>query len=202
MVSVGIYNYHRGIEWLWLNQFFVAGELCYGDAATAYRTYLQGQVHATLNETGVGGLAELHDAHGSLGADFQAWSMAGFVTSLHEFIGVEVDAPARRLRALPSTPDEWTEIGACCRVADTRFEVRCKAVGASRQIEIIPDDRGLDGYSLELGVRFHGDPERAQVELQGSRVPNDRLRIDRDKQEMWIDAEISGKTVMTFRELK
>jgi glycogen debranching enzyme len=202
MVSVGIYNYHRGIEWLWLNQFFVAGELRYGDAATAYRTYLHGQVHAALNESGVGGLGELHDAHGSLGADFQAWSMAGFVASLHEFIGVEVDAPARRLRALPSTPDEWTEIDARCRVADTRFEVRCKADGASRQIEIIPDDLGLDGYSLELGVRFRSDPEHVQLELQGSRIPNDRLRIDRNGQKIWIDTEISGKTVMTFRELK
>ena len=36
MASVGIFNYHRGIEWEWLNPFCVAAELECGDPDEAY----------------------------------------------------------------------------------------------------------------------------------------------------------------------
>jgi glycogen debranching enzyme len=86
MASVGIYNYHRGIEWLWLNQFLVKGELLHGDREHAYDLYIRGLVREALHQGGVGGLSELYDLRGPLGADFQAWSMTGFIACLHAFV--------------------------------------------------------------------------------------------------------------------
>ncbi|HEX6507369.1 MAG TPA: amylo-alpha-1,6-glucosidase, partial [Chloroflexota bacterium] len=92
MASFGIYNYHRGIEWEWLNPFFVEAELRFGDVQHAYQDYVVGQVDEAVHDAAIGGLSELYDLHGQLGADFQAWSMAAFLESLHLFAGIRVDA--------------------------------------------------------------------------------------------------------------
>src|SRR5205085_6817476 len=115
------YNYHRGVEWLWLNQFFVAAELLCGDVDTAFDLYLKPQVHTTLHEGGVGGLPELYDMHGPLGADYQAWSMAGLVNGLRRFAGVEVDAVDRRIDIHPRIPAAWPHLVTRSQVGETRF---------------------------------------------------------------------------------
>jgi hypothetical protein len=54
MASVGIFNYHRGIEWQWFNAFFVQGELDCGSAVEGYRRYVQDQVRGVLDDGGIG----------------------------------------------------------------------------------------------------------------------------------------------------
>jgi hypothetical protein len=173
--SVGLYNYHRGVEWLWLNQFMVEGELACGDPETAYSLYLQGQVHSALHEGGVGGLSELYDVRGPLGADFQAWSMAGFVASLHAFGGVEVDALHQRVRVRPNPPKAWAAY--CCRrqVGQTRFDVatELEASGA-RTVRINPLDRIPDGYTLSIAVPVPHGAGQIEAQVNGKTVPATR----------------------------
>ncbi|MBV9280404.1 MAG: hypothetical protein JOZ41_10020, partial [Chloroflexi bacterium] len=69
MRSIGKFNYHRGVEWNWLSQFFVQAELKYGEPGTAFRTYLRSQVDAVLDRGGVGGISELFDLSGTRGPE-------------------------------------------------------------------------------------------------------------------------------------
>jgi hypothetical protein len=107
MRSVGKYNYHRGVEWNWLAQFFVRAELKYGEPDVAWKRYLRGQVRAALERGGIGGISELHDLSGTRGPEFQAWSMAGLLEALHAFAGVEIDVPAGRIAVAPQLPEAW-----------------------------------------------------------------------------------------------
>ncbi len=160
MASVGIYNYHRGIEWLWLNQFFVLGELLHGDVQHAYGRYVHGLVHETLRQSGIGGLSELYDMRGPLGADFQAWSMAGFVAALHAFAGVEVDAINRCVSICPRLPSHWSRVECRRRVGGTRFDalITNGSAGAYsidvRLVDPIPPD-----FVVHFG--FHSPPDSA-----------------------------------------
>lgn len=110
MRSMGKYNYHRGVEWNWLSQFFVQAELKYGEPDVAYRKYLRAQVDAALDRAGIGGISELFDLSGTRGPEFQAWSMAGFLEALHAFAGVRIDVPDRRIRLEPQAPDLWLQL--------------------------------------------------------------------------------------------
>jgi len=107
MRSMGKYNYHRGVEWNWLSQFFVQAELKYGEPTIAFRKYLRGQVDAALDRAGVGGISELFDLSGTRGPEFQSWSMAGFLEALHAFAGVRIDVPSRQISIEPQIPDLW-----------------------------------------------------------------------------------------------
>lgn len=124
MRSVGKFNYHRGVEWNWLSQFFVHAELKYGDADMAYRKYLRGQVDAALGRAGIGGISELYDLVGTRGPEFQAWSMSGFLESLHAFVGVRVDVPARRITVEPQLPAGWPQINVRKWYGSVPFDVR------------------------------------------------------------------------------
>jgi glycogen debranching enzyme len=182
MASFGIYNYHRGIEWEWLNAFFVAGELQCGGVEEAYREYVAGQVDEALHDAGIGGLSELYDLHGQLGADFQAWSMAAFLESLHAFAGIHVDAPAGRVRAVPWIPKEWPYLQVRRRVGTTRFDLRYEQQAGSRRIRIKPLDTPPKGVTLQVGVRL---PSGARVEsatCNGQAVP----------EEAWIYEDACG----------
>jgi hypothetical protein len=160
MASVGIFNYHRGIEWEWLNPFFVAGELSLGNPDEAYHRYLQGQIREVLNEAGIGGLSELYHVHGELGADFQAWSMAGALQSFHLFAGVEVDALEQTVRICPTLPPDWPSLHCRRRVGKTRFDVMYEeGDDGSFHIELHPVDPFPDGYTIRFGiVRPAGSP--------------------------------------------
>jgi len=154
MASVGIFNYHRGIEWEWLNPFFVQGELTCGDPEDAYRLYVRGLVTEALGEMGIGGLSELYDIRGPLGADFQAWSMAGFVESLHLFAGVEVDAPANSVRISPALPSSWPYLRCRRQVAGTCFDLRYERPTPTRhRLEVRLRQSPPPGYQLSLGIR-------------------------------------------------
>jgi len=110
MRSIGKFNYHRGVEWNWLSQFFVQAELKYGEPDVAYRVYLKPQVSAALDLAGIGGISELFDLSGARGPEFQAWSMAGFLEALHAFAGVHIDVPARTIRIEPQIPALWPSL--------------------------------------------------------------------------------------------
>jgi glycogen debranching enzyme len=156
MASVGIYNYHRGIEWEWLNPFCLQGELICGSTERGYRQYVRGQVTEALREVGIGGLSELHDMNGQLGADFQAWSMAGFLQSLHLFAGVRVDALAKTVQICPSIPLDWPHLRCRRRVRNIWFDLRY-------------EQPNLTSHRLE--VRFLGVPPTDFTCRLGFRVP-------------------------------
>jgi hypothetical protein len=192
MASVGIYNYHRGIEWLWLNQFMILGELQYGNTDKGFREYVQGQVRAALHKGGVGGLDELHDLHGPLGADFQAWSMSSFIAGLHHFAGVEVDALAGRVAVRPSLPSSWPELACRRRVGSTRFEVHAtNSPEHTHRVVVEPLDAIPPNYTLEVGVYLPSSCGTGEVTVNGKAVPStgvDLRRAGRDSTgaEAWI----------------
>jgi glycogen debranching enzyme len=191
MASVGIYNYHRGVEWLWLNQFFVRGELLYGDPDHAYDRYLSGQVHAALHSGGVGGLSELHDIHGPLGADFQAWSMAGFVESLHAFGGVDADAAAGVVTVCPTLPRRWNGLRWTVRIGECRLALRYEreADGAT-MLNVEPQDRETAGLTLRAGLPA-GDDARAQdVRVNGREAESKQSSDGR----VWVQTRPAGPT--------
>jgi glycogen debranching enzyme len=110
MRSIGKFNYHRGVEWNWLSQFFVWAELKYGNPDAAFGTYVRPQVNAVLDHAGIGGISELHDLSGTRGPEFQAWSMSGFLEALHAFAGVRIDVPERRITVAPQLPRTWPQL--------------------------------------------------------------------------------------------
>ena len=110
MRSIGKFNYHRGVEWNWLSQFFVWAELKYGNPDGAFGTYVRAQVNAVLDHAGIGGISELHDLSGTRGPEYQAWSMSGFLEALHAFTGVRIDVPERRISIAPQLPAHWPRL--------------------------------------------------------------------------------------------
>jgi glycogen debranching enzyme len=188
IASVGIYNYHRGVEWLWLNQFFVRGELDRGDPDRAFDTYLAGQVHAALRESGVGGLSELHDIHGSLGADFQAWSMAGFVEAIRAFGGVEADAREWAVTVQPVLPHRWDRLQWKTRIKEAWLALEYRRNDDGTHVLTVEAlDRSMPVLKVRVGLPGAGEPEgkvTAGAHLAGGRSwsghllsPGETLRV-------------------------
>lgn len=195
MASVGIYNYHRGIEWEWLNPFFVEGELQYGSTQNAYRLYVHGQVEETLYEAGIGGLSELHDLRGQVGADFQAWSMAGFLHSLHLFAGIDVDAIAKTVNVQPSLPAEWPFLRCRRRAGDTRFDLHYEESPTARKVKITLLDSLPDGYTLNVGMRVHPGSMILSATWNGESIPTAVWRedsTDTDEKVVWLTRPWTG----------
>lgn len=136
MRSIGKFNYHRGVEWNWLSQFFVRAELKYGEPDVAFRKYLRPQVSAALERGGVGGIGELFDLSGTRGPDFQAWSMAGFLEAVHAFAGVQIDVPARRITVEPHIPASWPRLALRKWYGRIPFDLRYEADGMARALRI------------------------------------------------------------------
>ncbi|MGH2442419.1 MAG: amylo-alpha-1,6-glucosidase [Chloroflexota bacterium] len=202
MASVGLYNYHRGIEWLWFNPCMVKGELRYGDADQAFHRYLSGQVRAALHLGGAGGLSELCDMHGPLGADYQAWSMAGFIEALHAFAMVDVDAIDRVVSVRPSMPSTWNDVSVRKQVGGTRFDVNYRRSSTSRTIEIRPVDTIPHGYQMRVGACLTQDAAQLDVRWNGHPVPPDQVEMHRvhpgSPREAWVHGEFSGEMVVSF----
>jgi hypothetical protein len=199
MKSVGLYDYHRGVEWLWLNQFMVEGELECGDAESAYELYLSGQVESALHKTAVGGLSELYDINGPLGADFQAWSMAGFVASLHAFSGMDIDAHARRLRIRPDPPGHWPRYSCRRQMGSARFDLLFERGPAGTQsVRITPIDAIPSGTTLSIGARMKHEGH-ARVRVNGEDARHTRVPIcNPDLDEVWTDVEFTGEVCAEF----
>jgi len=174
MASIGIYNYHRGIEWEWFNPFFLQGELTCGDADRGYRQYVQAQVIEAIGEVGIGGLSELHDMRGQVGADFQAWSMAGFLQSLHLFAGVQVDALERTVRICPALPSGWPYLRCRRSVGNTRFDLRYERPSAtSHELHVRLLDPVPEGYTLHVGFRVPRGSRVRTATCNGSPTSDD-----------------------------
>jgi glycogen debranching enzyme len=171
MASFGIFNYHRGIEWEWFNPSFVAGELLQGDMEHAYRLYTHSQVDGALHDGGIGGLSELYDEHGQLGADFQAWSMAALIESLHRFAGVSVDAHARTILVAPWNPAEWPFLQLRRRVGDLRFDFRYEQTcPAAHRLELHVREGAIDGFQVAFGIRLESGRQVQSASLNGRAV--------------------------------
>ncbi len=175
MASVGIFNYHRGIEWQWFNAFFLQGELDCGTATEGYRRYVQDQVRGALDDGGIGGLGELYALQGQLGADFQAWSMAAFIDSLHRFAGMGVNALTGEVWLCPTIPASWPYL--CCRsrVGNVRFELRYEEMGhTTRFLEVTLLDPAPASYCLHLGFRIPPGGRAAKATCNGDSISTDR----------------------------
>ena len=175
MASVGIFNYHRGIEWQWFNAFFLQGELDCGTAIEGYRRYVQDQVRGVLDGGGIGGLAELHALQGQLGADFQAWSMAALIDSLHRFAGIGVNALSGEVWICPAIPASWPYLRSRSRVGNVRFEVCYEEPGqTARSLEVTLLDPPPENFRVHLGFRLPPGARVGQTTCNGDPVGADR----------------------------
>jgi hypothetical protein len=135
----------------------------------------------------VGGLSELYDVKGPLGADFQAWSMASFVASLHAFSGVEVDAMERRIRVRPDPPGDWPRYSCRRQVGTTRFD-----------LELHRDRSGVQTIRVLIGARVPHDARVPTVQAQGRSVEPRRLSTcNPHLDEIWVDVPWSGEVSVT-----
>lgn len=172
MRSAGKFNYHRGVEWNWLAQFFVRAELKYGDPDAAWRRYLRGQVNAALDSGGIGGISELFDLSGTRGPEFQAWSMSGLLEALHAFGGVTVDVPDRHITVEPQLPAEWKGVRMRKWYGRIPFDVRYAVEDGRHELTIdfpwgeVPDASVSAGFLLPardavegLDVALDGVPQ-------------------------------------------
>lgn len=202
MASVGLYNYHRGVEWLWLNQFFVRGELQVGDADHAFDLYVKPLIARSLHQGGVGGLGELNDLNGPLGADFQAWSMASLITSLRAFAGIRMSAEGHQVRVRPALPEYFPEITCRRKVAETRFDLVTRRTDSGHTVCVHPLDPPPAGYTLRLGARA-ADLGAVSVRLGGKAVPDRDVRrippaAPGTDGEIWITAPFAGEITAEF----
>ncbi|MDQ2741363.1 MAG: hypothetical protein M3Z66_03570 [Chloroflexota bacterium] len=136
MQSMGKFNYHRGVEWNWLSQFFVQAELKYGEPDLAYRTYLKPQVDAVLDRAGIGGISELCDLSGTRGPEYQAWSMSGFLEAVHAFAGVRIDVPHHCITVEPQLPAGWPHLNVRKWYGRVPFDLRYVEDDVSRMLHL------------------------------------------------------------------
>jgi glycogen debranching enzyme len=149
MRSVGKFNYHRGVEWNWLAQFFVQGELKYGETDVAFHTYLSAQVQAALQRGGIGGISELFDLSGTRGPEFQAWSMSGLLEGIQAFAGVKIDVPGRHISLEPQLPANWPHITARKWYGATPFDLTYTRREGAQYLDIafpecVPQDANIE----------------------------------------------------------
>jgi hypothetical protein len=179
MRSVGKFNYHRGVEWNWLSQFFVLAELKYGEPDVAFRKYLRAQVAAVLDRGGVGGISELFDLSGTRGPEFQAWSMSGFLQALHAFAGVRIDVPERRIVVEPQIPASWPQLSVRKWYGSIPFDLQYTAGGRASG-----NPHGAREATLRIEFPWGQAPD-ADIEV-GLLLPARRVV---DQLEMWVDGE-------------
>jgi len=121
---------------------------------------------------GIGGLSELHDRQGQVGADFQAWSMAGLIASLHHFAGIDVDALGKEVRIAPSLPPDWPYLRARSRVGDTHFTVEYDVPSPREQhLAVHLSGRTPPGYTLHVGVPLPRGSHIRAARCNGVRMP-------------------------------
>lgn len=171
--SVGKVNYHRGVEWNWLSQLFVAGELRYGRPDMAFDHYLARQIHDAVNTAGLGGISEVFDHRGPAGPDFQAWSMTSLLESIHRFVGVNVDVSSGSIRISPKKPRHWPYIRARKWYSARSFDVDY-AVSRNRQELVV--DFGSAGPLPEIELVI-------ELNLQPGCLPQHLIRTGPDGEE-------------------
>ncbi|HEX6508010.1 MAG TPA: amylo-alpha-1,6-glucosidase, partial [Chloroflexota bacterium] len=173
MRSIGKFNYHRGVEWNWLSQFFVWAELKYGDPNVALRKYLQGQIDAVLDRAGIGGISELFDLSGTRGPEFQAWSMSGFLEALHAFTGVRIDVPEHRISIAPQLPARWPHLKVRKWYGSVPFDLTCRGDDEERSLQVeFPWGEPVDA-SIEVQLVLPKGRTALAVELTVDGVPHD-----------------------------
>ncbi|HEX8918481.1 MAG TPA: amylo-alpha-1,6-glucosidase [Chloroflexota bacterium] len=152
MKSVGKFNYHRGVEWNWLSQFFVMAELKYGEPNVAFRRYLSKQLRGTLERGGIGGISELHDLSGARGPEFQSWSMAGLLQALHAFAGVSIDVPDRHITIEPQLPAVWPKLEIRKWYGSIPFDVHYTERQNDRHVQITFPWQAPVDVTLDVGL--------------------------------------------------
>jgi glycogen debranching enzyme len=169
MRSIGKETYHQGVEWNWLTQFFVAGELKAGNANDAWRHYLSPQVNAALKTAGIGGISELHHLDGPLGPDFQTWSMAALVQSLTSFAGIVVNVPEKLVSVRPQLPDAWPHLTLRGWYGECPFDLRVERHSVGTSVEILFPHAVPPAVTLEIGILLPAGaaPPTVGVDLDG-----------------------------------
>ncbi len=166
--SVGKANYHRGVEWNWLAQLFVVGELRHGRPDMAFDHYLARQIHDAGTFGGLGGISEVFDHRGPAGPDFQTWSMTGLLESLRGFAGVTIDASSSTIRVRPQKPRRWPYIRARCAIGSDTFVMHYESSRTERRLSIVFDDEPAPQINLE--VEFDLKPSQRPRRLRLRRV--------------------------------
>ncbi len=171
MNSAGKYNYHRGVEWNWLSQFFVLAELKFGNADRAYDTYFKKQVNGVLDLAGIGGMSELHDLSGARGPDFQAWSMSGFLEAAHAFAGVQIDVPDRRICIRPQIPRSWPYLRVRKWFGSVPFDLEYTARAGERRLRVDFPEGSPAETQLEIALLVPARNTVERVSLQCNDCP-------------------------------
>jgi glycogen debranching enzyme len=105
--------YHNGIVWTWLAGAWIDAAVSYNLPDLAFKL-TENMVHQILDRGAVGTLSELLDAvprpgekEPRLSGTFsQAWSLSEFLRATYQdYLGIQVDAPAKGLRLSPRFPD-------------------------------------------------------------------------------------------------
>ncbi|HZT97829.1 MAG TPA: amylo-alpha-1,6-glucosidase, partial [Chloroflexota bacterium] len=155
--SLGKLNYHRGLEWNWLAQLFVAGELRHGRPDMAFDHYLARQIHDATSAGGLGGVSELFDHRGQAGPSYQSWSMTGLVESLHRFAGVIVDTKAALIAIRPQKPRHWPQLRIRKWIGDVAFDIAFTDAGGLQTLDIAFDGEVPE---VDIQVEFVLKPRR------------------------------------------
>ena len=171
MRSVGKFNYHRGVEWNWLAQFFVQAELKYGEADIAFRKYLRAQVDAVLNRGGIGGISELFDLSGARGVEFQAWSMSGFLEGLQAFAGVRIDVTTKRITIEPQLPADWPRLSVRKWYGNVPFDLKIEGTPEERRVDIQFPWGQPDGVELEIKLVLPHRTRARELEIVVDGLP-------------------------------
>ncbi len=152
--SLGKVNYHRGIEWNWLSQLFVAGELRHGRPDMAFDHYLARQIHDAGATAGLGGVSEVFDHRGPAGPDFQTWSMTGLVEALHRFAGIRVDVPNSRISLAPQKPRRWGHIRVRKWYGGRPFDFLYRSSSREVQMDLAFPNGAPKGLTLDFTLRL------------------------------------------------
>lgn len=163
--SAGKINYHRGVEWNWLSQLFVEGQLLHGNPDTAFDQFIARQIYDATTAAGLGGVSEVFDHRGPAGPAFQTWSMSGLLESLHRFLGVTTDVPNRMITICPQKPRRWPYIKARKWFAGQPFQVQYSGSRTDQRLSVafeegVPEDVQL---RVELPLLHERVPRRVNL---------------------------------------
>jgi hypothetical protein len=125
------------------------------------------QVESVLERAGIGGISELHDLDGSRGPEYQAWSMSGFLESLHAFAGVRIDVPDRLIMVEPHLPQRWPDLRIRKWYGTTPLDLHISHDARLRVVRLDFPEGGVADANVEIVL---GIPPRRKLDTIDIRI--------------------------------